>query len=125
MGWGCQGRTVIDYGREVRVGLNQGWDDRVRKEWLVQEWGWSWQRTHYNHCKRLAISFVKAHIIEATCKEFGIDDYKKFPDIDLASYGDSVSDWLQRVVERMTNNIINAYKLDNPMDHENCDKASF
>ena len=84
-------------------------------------------KNHFNHCKELAISFLKAHIVEAACEQFGVDDCKTVPNIDLPSDGDSISDWLERVVEPITDTILNACNPDNPdihMEHHDCDTAA-
>ncbi|KAH3771970.1 hypothetical protein DPMN_173301 [Dreissena polymorpha] len=81
-------------------------------------------KNHYNHCKELAVSFIKSYIIEAACEQFGINDYNTVPDIHLPNDDDSVSSWLLEVVQPVTEKILDACKLDSDLDHGYCDKAS-
>ncbi|KAL4233932.1 hypothetical protein ACF0H5_008604 [Mactra antiquata] len=72
-------------------------------------------KNHYNHCKELATSFVKAYVVEFACHHFDIDDTDTVPPcIDLpdsSNISDSeILDWLNQLVTPMVEDILKESK---------------
>ncbi|KAL4221560.1 hypothetical protein ACF0H5_019817 [Mactra antiquata] len=72
-------------------------------------------KNHYNHCKELATSFIKAYVVEFACHHFDIDDTDTVPPcIDLpdsSNISDSeILDWLNQLVTPMVEDILKESK---------------